>query len=93
VYVKVSVCAELAPTDVGDTVMVPEPSAAFVTVTVGEVLMADRAPSDDERSEVVKVLTPVAVGAVAPGPLEALDPYPMVHVAPPARVTPVSLMI
>jgi hypothetical protein len=62
-------------------------------VTVGDAARAVKVPDEVERSSVVNVEIPAVLGAVAPGPAEPMDPYTMVHVAPPASVTPVTVRV
>jgi hypothetical protein len=72
--VKVSVLAvEPTFTEVGLTVMLPEPSRAL-TITVGELDRLVKLPPEVDFSEVVKTATPDELGAVAPGPELAFEP-------------------
>src|SRR5437764_131649 len=84
---------EEAATFAGETVSVPEPSAAF-TVTEGEAPMAVSAEeaAPVEASTVVRVLAPVEEGAVTPEPPPDLSPKVMVSADPPERVTPETRM-
>jgi hypothetical protein len=72
VYVKVWVVVLPTVTVVGATAFVPEPSAALLTVTVGEVAIAvaDPLPVSPENCVVENVPTPDwdAAGAVAAPP-------------------------
>src|ERR671935_259034 len=87
VYVKVivrPVCdAETLLTELD---IVPEPSAA-ATVMLGCEAMSVSDPPEVDFSCVVHVCAPVEELAVAPGPPLAVDPYVIVKVEPPARVT------
>jgi len=90
VYVKSSSFpVELVATGLGDSVIVPVPSAA-VTITLGEpVPKVVNVPPELDSSCVVKVVEPPDAGAVAPGPLAWL-PYVTVHVPLIDRFTPVT---
>src|SRR5438270_408471 len=79
---------EEAATLAGETVSVPEPSAAF-TVTAGEAPMAVSAEEEApvEAATVVRVFAPVAEGALTPEPPPDLSPKVMVRAEPPERVT------
>jgi hypothetical protein len=69
--VKVSVLpVDPTPTEVGLTVMVPEPSAALPTLTVGELATSVKVPLEVDISNVVKVDVCGELGALAPGLLE-----------------------
>lgn len=63
-------------------------------VTRGDVVSAVSTPAGTERSFDVHVCAPTAVaGAVAPGPLDARDPYCTVSFAVPASVTPETVIV
>jgi hypothetical protein len=72
--------------------MVPVPSPAVASVTLGELASGVSAPAVADFSVVRNVEGPAAAGAVAPEPPEALDPNTTVHVAPLVSVTPVTVM-
>jgi hypothetical protein len=73
--VNVSVSpVEPATTDVGDTVRVPLPSGALVSVTVGETANAVVTPGAVDFSVVVNVDVPATAGEAAPRPPEEVDP-------------------
>jgi hypothetical protein len=72
----------------GKTLRVPLPSLR--TRTDGEEPTGVRRPNAVDASLVENVLAVSDDGAVAPGPPPALDPYVIVHVEPPATVTPVT---
>jgi hypothetical protein len=84
--------ADAALTVAGDAASVPRPSAA-ATVTCGEVASPPSVPPAVDFSWAVKVDDPADEGAVAPGPDDAFEPYVIVHVAAPASVTAVTLIV
>jgi hypothetical protein len=72
--VRIGVSLELTFTEVGLTVIVPEPSAALATVTFGELAKSAKVPLEMDISKVVKVEVCGELGAVAPGPPLAVEP-------------------
>src|SRR5579872_1521709 len=70
-----------------DVVNVPLPLAAY-TVIDGDVARFVNVPVDSVFSCACHVPTPVVLVTVAPGPADALEPYVIVSVPPPASVTP-----
>src|ERR671936_1150519 len=92
VYVK-TIVRPVAPaaTEEVSGEIVPVPSAAF-TVTAGEPAASATVAPPVELCIAVQVWAPVAAGAVAPGP-PVLSPYLMWTVAPPARVSPVTVIV
>jgi len=84
---------EPASTDEVAVVNVPDPFAELVTVMDGEVARLVRMPPLVDFSCPCQVCAPVVVVAVAPGPLDAVLPYTIVSVAPPAKVTPDTVIV
>ena len=72
--------------------IVPLPSAAY-TVMLGELPIFVSEPADVDFSCVCHVCAPVLDVAVAPGPPPAVDPYVIVVVAPPARVSEETVIV
>jgi hypothetical protein len=68
-----------ALTALGDTVRVPEPSAA-TTLTLGALARPVSVPLGVEISCVANVAVAMVAAATAPGPPEAFEPYVIVHV-------------
>src|SRR4051794_20856445 len=93
VYVNVIVRPVwLADTALVPEVSVPEPSAAY-TVMLGDEPRLASAPADVDFSCACHVCAPVLEVAVAPGPPEAVEPYVMVKVAPPASVSDETVIV
>jgi hypothetical protein len=93
VYVNVIVRPVwLAETALVPDVSVPEPSAAL-TVMLGEEPRFVRDPPDVDFSCACHVCAPVLAVAVAPGPPLAVEPYVIVVVAPPARVSDETVIV
>ena len=92
VNVRALFADELALAELGTTVIVPVPSAAY-TVTDGEFAIDVSAPPDVDFSCIVNVVAPVAEGATGPGPPEAVEPYVIVQVKPPTSVTAVTWIV
>ena len=93
VYVNVSVLlAEPFATTLVGVVSVPVPSAAL-TVTLGDAprLASDPLPLDFSFAD--QVWEPVLEAAVAPGPAPLVSPYVIVAVAPPASVSPDTVIV
>src|SRR5438067_11503215 len=88
VYVKVTVRPVwLAETALFEPVVVPAPSAAY-TVMLGEEARFVRVPALRAFCCACPACPPAVLVAVAPGPPLAVEPYVIVIVAPPASVTP-----
>src|SRR5438477_325677 len=88
VYVNVSVLFEVPATaEVGAITAVPDPSAAFVTFTDGELPIAVNVPPDVDFSRTFHVAEPACVLDGSDAPVEELHtpvvaPYVIVNVPP-----------
>jgi hypothetical protein len=78
--------------EVGATAIVPDPSAES-TLIDGDAARFVNVPPLVDFSCACQVAGPAVVVAVAPAPPEAFDPYVIVNVEPPARVTPETVIV
>ena len=91
-YVNANDTGEAAVTEPGDTVADPDPSGAYLTLTVGEDARAVDVPVAVDFSDTAKLDDPTAPGdtaELAPPPA----PYVTVRAELDARVTPLTVIV